>query len=414
VSVTIQSTISDWDFARSVTTYATHPLHPYPAKMPPALARKLICSYSKENDLILDPFCGSGTVLVEAALNGRSSVGVDINPLAVLVSRCKTTPISDDRLSQGINAVLRLLNGDNRQYSSIVRFENVDYWFKKRVQQRLAKLRGIIMAIRQPDLKCFFQICLSATVREVSNIRRGEFKPWRLPAEELRAHHPDVYAIFSHIVLHRAKMVSEYRKMLPRDDLPTATVLGNAKNLPLRKGCADMVLTSPPYGDSTTTVAYGQFCKFSSLWIGLPEDSALRLDQKSLGGRLSCSSLEHGLSPTLSETLATLEELGSRRKVMVSRFFADIATSLSGVEKSLKSGGIMCVVVGNRTVSRTQVQTARILEELVQALGKFRHEDTFVRRIPTKTLPWANAPENIINYKGETISQESILVFSKK
>ena len=289
--------------------------------MPPALAQRLIRAYSKENDLILDPFCGSGTVLVEAALNGRSSIGVDINPLAVLVARCKTTPISDDRLFQGINAVLRLIHEDSDRYLSKLRFENVDYWFKKGVQDRLAKLRGIIMAIREPDLKCFFQICLSATVRHVSNVRKGEFKPWRLPAKELRDHHPNVYAIFSRTVLERAKMVREFREMLPRGDLSTVAVLGDAKNLPLRKGCADMVLTSPPYGDSATTVAYGQFCKFSSLWLGLPEDSAMRLDQMSLGGRLSSGSLERGLSPTLSKTLAILEQLGSRRKVMVSQVF---------------------------------------------------------------------------------------------
>jgi hypothetical protein len=109
-----------------------------------------------------------------------------------------------------------------------------------------------------------------------------------------------------------------------------------------------------------------------------------------------------------------LEEVGSQRKARVLQFFVDFAKSIVGVEKSLKRGGTMCLVVGDRTVSRTQLPTAEILEELVQGFRIFRHEDTFVRRIPTKTLPWANAPENITNYKGETISQESILVFSKK
>jgi len=351
---------------------------------------------------------------VEAALNGRNSIGVDINPLAVLVARCKTTPIGDDRLSHAINAILRRLQADSDPHLSKVYFDNVDYWFKKKVQDHLAKLRGIIMSIGEPDLRCFFQICLSVTVRYVSNIRKGEFKPWRLPSEELRAYRPDVYAIFSRTVLENAKMVSEYCRMLPRENISTTTFLGDARSLPLRTGCADMVLTSPPYGDSITTVAYGQFSKFSSLWIGLSGHLAMRLDQFSLGGRLSSNSREQSLSPTLSETLAVLEEVGSRRKARVLQFFADIAMSLIGVEKSLKRGGTMCVVVGDRTVSRTQLPTAEILVELVEGLGGFRHEDTFVRSIPTKTLPWANAPENISNHKGETMSQESIIVFSKQ
>ena len=76
----------------------THGLHPYPAGMIPQIARRLIEKYSNRDDVVLDPFCGSGGVLVEATLLDRKSFGIDINPLACLLARVKTTPIDPKRL----------------------------------------------------------------------------------------------------------------------------------------------------------------------------------------------------------------------------------------------------------------------------------------------------------------------------
>lgn len=416
MSTTIQALRDDWDFAHELSDYATHCLHPYPARMPPSLTRKLILEFSSAGDLVFDPFCGSGTVLVEASLCGRRSFGSDINPLAVLVAKAKTTPIPESQLSSSFERVLRLLQEDEKLHLSKVQFTNVDYWFKKQVQGHLTKLRAAIETIRDPDVRRFFKVCFSATVREVSNTRQGEFKPWRLPKEELRSHRPNVYEVFSRIVLDGFKMVVEYKELLAKQgniDAP-AVVLSDARSLSLRKESVNLVLTSPPYGDSITTVAYGQFCKFSSLWVGLPRHLTNRLDQNSLGGRLSSPSTALSASPTLSRTLAMLDNLGSSRGAGVMQFFADVAISLDATEKCLRPGGIMCLVVGNRTVSRVRLPTAEILEEYIGSHRKLRHESTYERRIPFKTLPWANAPENLINHEGETISREFILVFSKK
>jgi DNA modification methylase len=88
----------DWTFAHADTQYLTHGFHPYPARMVPQIANRVITRYSKPGDLILDPFCGSGGVLVEAKLLGTNSVGVDINPLAVIIAKAKTTPIDSQPL----------------------------------------------------------------------------------------------------------------------------------------------------------------------------------------------------------------------------------------------------------------------------------------------------------------------------
>ena len=90
---TNQPTSEDWDFTGVNTGYMTHGLHPYPARMIPQIARRLIQRYSSEGDLVWDPFCGSGSVLVESMLLNRKSIGTDLNPYAIFLSTVKTTPI---------------------------------------------------------------------------------------------------------------------------------------------------------------------------------------------------------------------------------------------------------------------------------------------------------------------------------
>jgi site-specific DNA-methyltransferase (cytosine-N4-specific) len=88
----------DWDFAGENTQYLTHGLHPYPARMVPQIARRLLRRFASKNDVVLDPFCGSGGVLVEARLAGLNSIGIDINPLACLLAEVKSNPIEPSLL----------------------------------------------------------------------------------------------------------------------------------------------------------------------------------------------------------------------------------------------------------------------------------------------------------------------------
>ncbi|MEM3827929.1 MAG: DNA methyltransferase [Conexivisphaerales archaeon] len=83
----------NWDFAGEDTQYFTHGLHPYPARMVPQIAGRLLRRLVHVNDVVLNPFCGSGGVLVEARLVGLNSIGIDINPLACLLAEVKSSPI---------------------------------------------------------------------------------------------------------------------------------------------------------------------------------------------------------------------------------------------------------------------------------------------------------------------------------
>ena len=85
----------DWDFPTAKTDYLTHGLHPYPAKFIPQIPNALIQELSSVGDTVADIFCGSGTTLLEALQLKRHAIGIDANPLAALISRAKTTPLTD-------------------------------------------------------------------------------------------------------------------------------------------------------------------------------------------------------------------------------------------------------------------------------------------------------------------------------
>ena len=170
----IKHKIDNWDFIKANTKYYTHGLHNYPARMIPQIAKRLLLLYSKKNDRILDPFMGSGTVILESTLNFRYSSGIDLNPLATLLTKVKVTPINPSSLKNIYNslrkAITKISIADIVDY--IPKFPNIEFWFKKYVIQDLTKILYQIEEITQkePDIGDFLKVVFSNTVRLVSNL----------------------------------------------------------------------------------------------------------------------------------------------------------------------------------------------------------------------------------------------------
>ena len=140
----------DWDFFKVKTNHLTHSMHPYPAKFIPQIPHGLITELSREGDTVGDIFCGSGTTLVEALLLKRNAVGVDANPLACLMSKTKTSRITNEEVALLLEVSLlarkkgELIGNNAVPYvSSAWRpdFPKLNFWFNSFVIEELAEIK---------------------------------------------------------------------------------------------------------------------------------------------------------------------------------------------------------------------------------------------------------------------------------
>ena len=178
----------------------------------------------------------------------------------------------------------------------------------------------------------------------------------------------------------------------------------------LDDGKAHLIVTSPPYGDHQTTVAYGQFSRHPSLWLELPEDVMYEVDRVGLGGRSKKDSREFN-SPLLDSTIKTIKKIDPKRAEDVHAYFYDLDICFERISSLLKQGeSHCCFVVANRTVRRVKIPTDKIIVELALKYG-FKYKETIYRTIANKVMATRNAPENIRDLPGETMTKESIVIW---
>jgi len=152
-------------------SYLTHNLHPYPAKYVPQIPREIIERLTLPGDWVLDPFCGSGTTLVECALIGRNSVGTDVNPLSCLISKAKSKRLSAKQLKalsqfgESVASLATLTVPKN----AIPEFFGIDKWFMPDVQVELAALLKMIRDVPDIAVRSVLEVVFSAIVVRVSN-----------------------------------------------------------------------------------------------------------------------------------------------------------------------------------------------------------------------------------------------------
>src|SRR5438128_1973659 len=120
------------------TSYLTHGFDSYPAKMIPHMARFLIEKISVPGQTILDPFCGSGAVLIESLMSGRNAIGVDFNSLAIVLSAAKTGAYDSNLLKEQLNEILKRVAKCSRPH--IYEFPNADHWFTPATLRKLGEL----------------------------------------------------------------------------------------------------------------------------------------------------------------------------------------------------------------------------------------------------------------------------------
>lgn len=411
-STDIYRWIEEWDFKSYRTKTYTHGFHTYPAMFIPQVARKLIEVFSSEHDTVCDIFCGSGTTLVESSLLNRNSIGIELNPLAVLIAKVKTTPIDPQTLTNNLKAILSGYN--NMKNAVSPKFNNIDFWFSESVIKDLAKLRHAIWNISEENIRNFFSVCFSEVARIVSFTRHKEFKLFRDKGKLEKSFKPDVLGEFIRMCENNILGMKEYI----HDVMPNANVkiiLGDSTNdngIPPES--VDFIITSPPYGDSRTTVAYGQFSRLPAQWLDLLPPQVKDIDKELLGGKNNVSLTDPVIdfSDTLKLTIKIISERDSERAKDVLSFYRDLYKALIQAHKILRPEKYFCLIVGNRTVKELVLKTDEIICEFGEKIG-FVSQGILYRNIPNKRMPLKNSPTNVQGKTGFTMQKESIVLLKK-
>lgn len=360
------------------TTYFTHGFHPYPAKYTPQLVNKYLSSFCKRGYTILDPFCGSGTTVVEGAINRINSVGIDLNPIAYIVSKAKSNSYKYDDI-QSVDEIIHQMQAFNAKESFDVRvpeFPNRSHWFQDNVCVELANIKTKINLLENGNAKDLLLCAFSKIIVKASN----QDSEVRYTAKN--KNHPNgyVYNLFVETLLDYVGVLkSKEYSILAKTEIFNGDTLLKLENF--ADNHFDFIMTSPPY---INTFDYYLYHKLRMFWLDYDHRP---VRQKEIGN--------HHRIDTKDFTTAKKEYVDSMSKIM---------DELSRVSKP-NSNFVM--IIGDGIVDGITIDMSQVIDEIcedsnykVQSIESFNLSD-ITRSFNKK---FSNAPKkehNIVlrNYK---------------
>jgi tRNA G10 N-methylase Trm11 len=400
LTIALQSSVGSvkrLDFDSEGFAKLTHYSFRYPAKFHPPVARALLARYAVRGGRILDPFCGSGSLLVEAAADGYVSVGSDIDPVAVFVSHAKTRRYnlstlvrSCDRLLQALATHRRSddeyhdrMHNDialDRARAVIVRerlpvpaIPNLTHWFRNYVSIDLGRIRRAILELDvPPSHKKFLLLCFASIIRNASNA-----DPVPVSGLEVTVHMRrrdadgrivDPYALLDKAIDQSLAGAAEFAGISPAH-AHTTVLAADATTLSTRvRGVFDAVITSPPYHNA---VDYYRRHQLEMYWLGLVATHEQRLEllphyigRPGAQRRHPFVRHESVRAPGAAKWESRIRRHSPDRAdnfkhyvVAMSRVFAQLA-------RVLKPGAPVVFVVGHSSWQGFEIPTASLLQEM--------------------------------------------------
>jgi len=359
----------DWDFKDFKTQYLTHSFHPYPARFIPQIPLSFIKLFTKEGETVLDPMCGCGTTLVEAFLNNRNSIGNDLNPLATLITKVKTTLIDENEFeyfNKKLSVMKRYLDLDYRKVDERINNlpnRKISKIFNRVVISKLESIRETLLEIRDEghlNLFDFGRVALSSTI-------------WSLIEN---ANGIDVDNIFIKKVKSMQNEINKMSKIIKT--IPKVKVIcGDARKLEIENDSVDLIVTSPPY---VNALDYYRVHMYNMLWLGMDFDLFRKHE---IGGH------SHFIM---------------NRFRLLSEYLGDMLRSMIEMNRVLKRGKLCVIVVGNSSLEYELIESHKFFAEMGKKIG-FRLIKTIHRNID-KTRKYTSADIG-------KIDDEYILVMQK-
>ena len=307
-------------------TAFTHGMHPYPAKFIPHIPRALIAAYAPPSGLVLDPMCGSGTALVEAAMSHRQAIGCDLNPIATLAARAKTT-----RLDKATHEELAKFDARLGDIETLARenpaqlgdaydgrapeFRNRDKWFQPHVVHELTAALEAADMVERSDARNIARCAISAMIVAVSN-QESETRWCAKPKVILEGE------TVRRIRRRLASVLISLEQFTLAEPGAVEVSRVDSRHLPVGSATVDFIVTSPPYANSHDYYLYNKLRMF---WLGF--------DVRSV----------------------QMDEIGSRNRhsdmsADIDHYLDAMGSVLSESRRVLKDGGMAAFVVGDAVV----------------------------------------------------------------
>lgn len=377
----------NWSFSdrkKYNTTYATHAYHRYPAKFIPQIVSTLLKDYSNKDDLILDPFGGCGTTLVESKLRGNNSIGVDINPVAVLIAGVKTKQLNPTRLHDIYeNLQLRLKTPIELNKVWIPKNPRIDYWFKEEEKLKLAKILHEINKIEAENYRKFFLCGFSNILKNSSIWLQKSTKPTRdlnkIPSDPFKSFIKQINSMEKGNLRFYNDVTRKINK-----EVSCNVKCADARQTGIKSETVDTIITSPPY---VTSYSYADLHQLSTLWLNFSDNiSELKKD---FIGNSSSKNNSTIINSIIGENITIeLEKTSSSLSKEVSNYFSDMNSVYREMNRVLKPNGTTCIVIGNTTLRKVEILNAEVSTEQLMNNG-FTIKDVIKREIPSRNLPYA-------------------------
>lgn len=401
-----------WDFSDVVST-GIHKISAYPATMVPDMQNeliKLIKSEDKSVQNILDPFHGSGVTLVEGMKNDLAPIGIDINPLANLITLVKLQGVSKNQIRLSNNRIIDLLRKESFEFE-IHDFYNINKWYREDFIETFSKIRAAIQRERYKNIRQYYWVCLINILKKYSNTRSSTFKLHVKTQKDIDSMSNDIIEDF-------IKNIEKSYVFLPN------FIQYDKKNLYIGKAedilsefeneTVDLICTSPPYGDNPTTVTYGQYSILPLYWIDKSDlgkfDEHLianysSIDSNSLGGNQRVRS--NFESSILNNFLPRIDD---KKQNKVKNFVLDYLNVMSELVRVLRVGKYIVLTLGDRRVDNQVVPLSTITTEYLESNG-FILEKAITRNIPKKRMP--RKVSKVGGNSVESMNQEHVLILKK-
>ncbi len=376
------------------TIPSLHKIFRYPAKFHPPVARALVERYTEPGEVVLDPFCGSGTLLSEALTLDRSAIGSDIDPVAVEISYTKSAPIDPETVREALSDLRAALTPYERtvtHYSShediatdqfedevidvadwVPPIPNIHHWFRRYVIVDLAHIRREIHNLEcGSDVKRAINVAFGASIRNSSNADPVPVSGLEVTSHmrrlEERGRVVSPFANFHRTATRLMRGVSELASARG-DGVASRVLRGDATQVHTIIDSADAIITSPPYHNA---VDYYRRHNLEMYWMGLVADYSARLDL--LPGYIgrprvprSTPRLQGWEPPSglVAEWSQQIRAANTQRATDFDHYMASMEMCFSSFARVLPREGRLVLVVANSTWNGEAIPTASLFEQL--------------------------------------------------